>query len=110
MAACARGAKKCAGAAPDAAYCDLSEEGGCRVGYAIGLTSSSLSVSRHILQWASRFTRKLVESSLGGRVYASGEMVGHVALLRESFAPLLDISPGMVGMEACGSLFFSLGE
>ena len=54
----------------DAAYGWLSEEGRCRLGYIVGLTSSSLSGPRHMIQWASKFTRKLVRSSLDGEVYA----------------------------------------
>ena len=53
----------------DAAYGGLSEEGRCRLGYIIGLMSSSLSLSGpcHVLQWTSKFTRKFVTGSLVGR-------------------------------------------
>ena len=54
----------------DAAYGDLSQNGKCRLGYFIGITSSSLSGPRHVLQWTSKFTRKLAKGSLGGEVYA----------------------------------------
>ena len=50
----------------------------------------------------------LVKSILGGEVYASGEMIDHVALLREFYAPFLDASPGMVGLGDCGILFTPL--
>ena len=50
----------------DAAYGDLSQNGKCRLGYLISNMSSSLSGPCHILQWTSKFTRKLVKSSLGG--------------------------------------------
>ena len=55
----------------DAAYGDLSQDGKCRLGYLIGIMSSSLSGPCHVLQWTSKFTRKLVVRSLGGEVYAS---------------------------------------
>ena len=50
----------------DAAYGDLSQNGKRRLGYLIGITSSSLAVPCHVLRWASKFTRKLAKSSLGG--------------------------------------------
>ena len=92
----------------DAAYGDLSQSGKCRLGYLIGVMSASLSGPRHVLQWTSKFTRKLVKSSLGGEVYAFSEMVGHMALLREFCAPFSRISPSMVGMGDCESLFTHL--
>ena len=61
-----------------------------------------------MLQWASKFTREPVESSLGGEVYAFSEMIDHKALLREFYAPFSRISPGKVGMEDCESLFTHL--
>ena len=92
----------------DAAYGRLSEEGRCRLGYIIGLMSSSLSGPCHVLQWTSKFTRKLVKSSLGGEVYAFSEMVDHMSLIREFYAPFVDIPPGMVGLEDCESPFYHL--
>ena len=89
----------------DAAYGRLSEEGKCRLGYMIGLMSSSLSGPCHVLQWTSKFTRKLVKSSLGGEVYAFSEMADHMALIREFYAPFVGSSPGTVGLEDCESLF-----
>ena len=67
--------------------------------------SSPLSGPCHVLQWTSKFTRKLVESSLGGEVYAFSEMIDHMALLREFYAPFSRMSPGLVGTEDCESLF-----
>ena len=87
---------------------DLSQNGKCRLGYLIGITSSPLTGPCHVLQWTSKFTRKLVKSSLGGEVYASSEMIDHMALLREFYAPFSHISPGLVGMEDCESLFTHL--
>ena len=89
----------------DAAYGRLSEEGRCRLGYIIGLMSSSLSGPCHVLQWTSKFTRKLVKSSLGGEVYAFSEILDHMALNRKFCAPFADLFPGMVGLEDCESLF-----
>ena len=54
----------------DAAFGDQLAEGKCRFGHVIGLTSSSLTVPRHVLHWTSKFTRELVEGSLGGAVCA----------------------------------------
>ena len=73
---------------PDAAYKKSLTEGRCRWGYVIGLTPPSLSGPRHIMQWASKFTRKLVESYLGGEAYAFGEMEDHMACPREFPPPL----------------------
>ena len=92
----------------DAAYNDLSQSGKCRLGYLTGITSSSLSGPCYVLRWTSKFTRKLVKSSLGGEAYAFSEMIDHMALLREFYAPFSRISPGMVGMEDCESLFTHL--
>ena len=61
-----------------------------------------------MLQWTSKFTRRLVKGSPGGEVYASSEMSGHMALLREFYAPFSRMSPGLVGMEDCKSLFTHL--
>ena len=41
-------------------------------------------------------------------MYAFSEMIDHMALLREFYAPFSRISPGMVGMEDCESLFAHL--
>ena len=38
-------------------------------------------------------------------MYAFSEMVDHMSLIREFYAPFVDISPGMVGLEDCESLF-----
>ena len=92
----------------DAAYGDLSQNGKGGLGYLIRITSSSPSGPCHISQWATKFTRKLVKSGLGGEVYAFSEMIDHMALLREFHAPCSRISPGMVGMEDCESLFTHL--
>ena len=71
----------------DAAYGDLSQNGKCPLGYLAGITSSSLTGPCHVLHWASKFTRKLVKSRLGGEVYAFSEMIDHMALLREFYVP-----------------------
>ena len=43
-----------------------------------------------------------------GEVYAFSEMIDHMALIREFYAPFVGLSPGMVGMEDCESLFSHL--
>ena len=50
-----------------------------------------------------KFTRKLVESRLGGEVYAIREMLAHVALLRRLSSPFGDTLPGAAALEACES-------
>ena len=62
----------------------------------------------HVLQWTSKFTRKLVKGSLGGEAYAFSEMIDHMALLKKFYVPFSHISPGSVGMEYCESLFTHL--
>ena len=57
-----------------------------------------------------KFTEKPVKSSLGGWVYAFSGMVDRAALLREFSANFADVSPGMVRMEDCESLFSHLHE
>ena len=86
----------------DAAYGDLSQNGKCRLGYLIGIMSSSLTGPCHVLQWTSKFTRKPVKSSLGGEAYAFSEMIDHVALLREF--PFVVFGPSTLGLEYCGNL------
>ena len=80
----------------------------CLSGYVVGLMPSTLSGPRHVLQCASKFTSKLVKSSLGGDAYAFSEMKDHVALLREFYAPPTDMSPGVIGPDTCGILFARL--
>ena len=92
----------------DAAYGDQSTGGRCRLGYVTGLMSSTLKGPCRILQWASRFTRKMVESRLGGVVYALSEMVDHMLLLRDSYEPFEGLNPGAAGLEDCESLFAQL--
>ena len=82
---------------PAAAYGDQSTAGKCRLGYVIGLMSFTLRGPRHIIQWTSEFARKLVQSSLGGEVYALREMADHMPMLREFYAHSLDLAPGMLG-------------
>ena len=102
---CTRGEKMHGGAMSlvgwsDAAYGDLTKTGKCRLGYLIGLMSPSLNGPCHVLRRTSKFTRKLVESSLGGEVY--------MALLREFYTPFAKVSPSMVGLVDCESLFTHL--
>ena len=92
----------------DAAYGDQLAAAERRLGYVIGLMSPTLSGSRHIIQWMSKFTRGLVKSSLGGEVYAFSEMVDHVSMHREVYAHFIGLSPGVAGLEVCDSLFARL--
>ena len=82
--------------------------GKCRLGYLIGVMSPNLCGPCHIIQWASKFARKLVKSSLGGEVYAFSEMLDHMSMLREFFGHFSGLSPGLVGLEDCESLFAEL--
>ena len=79
----------------DAAYGAQSSLGECRLGYVIGLTSSNSCGPRHLIQWTPRFARKLVESSLGGEVYAFGEMLDHMSMLREFYGHFADAFSGV---------------
>ena len=89
---------------PDAAYEDQSPKGKCRLGYVLGLLSSTPSGPCRLRQWTSKFTRKLVKSSLGAEAYASSKIMDRAALLRELLTPFADFPSGMVGMEDCESL------
>ena len=72
---------------PDAAYGDLSTEGKCRLGFVIGLMSSTLKGPFRILQRTYKFSRKMAKSSLGGEVFALSEMAGPMFLLKGFFGP-----------------------
>ena len=93
-----------------AAYGDKSAEGKPRSGYVIGLMSSTPKGPCRILQWTSKVTRKLVENSLGGEVYALSEMVDHKSMSREFYAHSAHLSLGMIRFEDCDSLFYSSKE
>ena len=60
--------------------------------------------SCHVLQWASKFTRKLVRSRRRGEVYALSGMVDRAALLSKFYVPLTDFLPDEAGVEDCGNL------
>ena len=92
----------------DAAYGDQSADGKCRLGYLIGLMPSSPLAPCHILQWISKFTRNLVKSSIGGDVYAPGEMDAHVTLLREIYEHVVELSPDKIYFEDRESLLARL--
>ena len=70
--------------------------------------SPSLAGLCRILHRAANFTRNLVESSLGGEVYAPREMVGHTSLLRHLYASSEGSDPGMAGVADCESPFTQL--
>ena len=92
----------------DAAYGNTTCMGKCRLGYVIGVMPSNLTGPCHIIQWTSKFTRKLVKSSLGGEVYAFSEMLDHMSMLREFYGHFAGSKPGMIGLEDCESLFTHL--
>ena len=81
-----------------AAYGDQTKEGRRGLGYVSVLASSALRSPCRLLRWTSKFIRKRAEGSLGGEVYSFCEMVGHVALLREFYARLANLSRGIVGL------------
>ena len=89
----------------DAAYGSQSTGGKCRLGYVIGLMSSTLEGPCHNLRWPSKFTQELVKSSLGGEVYAFSEMVAHMILLKDFYGPSQSMNPGSGGLGDCESLF-----
>ena len=92
----------------DAAEGNQPSIGRCRLGYVAGLMSANLCGPRRIIPWASQSTRKLVESSLGGEVYAFSEMLDHESMLREVYGHSVDVYPGMAGLEDCESPFAHL--
>ena len=75
----------------EAAHGDQSAGRKCRLGHVVGLMSFTLSGPRHIPRWTSGITRKLVEMTLGGDLYAIGEIVD-TSLRREFCGPLADSS------------------
>ena len=44
-----------------------------------------------------------MNSSLGEEVDAPSDMMGHMALLREFYAPFVELPPGTAGVEDCES-------
>ena len=72
-----------------------------RLGYVIACAASTLRGPSHITQLFPKSTRKLVKSSLGGKVYARREMLDHGSLSLEFFAPFVDFSPGISGRGDC---------
>ena len=89
----------------DAAYGDLSTDGKCRLGYVVGLTSSTSKGPCRISQRTSKFARNMAKSSLGGEVYALSEMVDRVVLLKDFRGPSAGMDTGAVELGACESLF-----
>ena len=78
------------------------------MGYVLGFMSTTLKGPRHILEWTSKFTRKMAKSSQGGEVYAFSEMVDHMLLLKDFCGPPEGANPGSAGLEDCESLFTHL--
>ena len=69
----------------DATYGGQFAEGKRQLGYVIGWMFSS------------------ARGSFGGEFYALGEMVAHMALIRDMYAPFEGVTLEMVGMEDCES-------
>ena len=88
----------------DAAFGTHAQDGRCRLGYIIGLTSSTLAGPVHILQWASKFTRKHVKSSPGGEIFALSEMRGNIEMIRELYSALGHEKLGSYRLLDCESL------
>ena len=88
----------------DAPQKDQYPEGNCPPGNVIGPTSSTLGRPCRILQRAPTFTRKRFTSSLGGEVKGPSEMIRRKVPALKFRAPLTDMSPVMIGHDACESL------
>ena len=93
---------------PDAAFGTHGQDGQCRLGYLIGLMSPTLTGPVHFLQWASKFTRKHVKSSLGGEIFALSEMWGHMDMIREFYTASGREKVGSYRLIDCESLLSRL--
>ena len=92
----------------DAAYGGQSAAGEGRVGYVIGLMSSTSKGPCNILQRTPEFTRKIEKSSLGGQVNAGSEMMDRVLSLEEFYGLFGGAIHGAAGLEDCESLLTHL--
>ena len=92
----------------DVAFGTHAQDGRIRLGYIIGLMSSTLTGPAHILQWTSKFTREHVKSSLGGEIFALNEMWDHVGMISEFFAALGREKIRFFGLIDCESLLSHL--
>ena len=92
----------------DAAYGGQPNLGKCRLGNVSAFMSSNRCGPGHIMRWATKFTGKLIKGSLGGEVYASSKMLGHMSTLHEFCGHFAHLRPGTVGLEGWGSLFTHL--
>ena len=88
----------------DAAFGNQSPEGECRFSFPIGLIPATLSGSRHVLQWPSKFFRTPVESSLEGGAYACSGIIDHMTPSSRFYEPLQDRYLGAVDFGNCESL------
>ena len=66
--------------------------------------SPTSSGPRHIFRWATEVARHLAEGSLGGEVYALGEMAGRIPALEDFYWPFEGANPALVGLDDCESL------
>ena len=80
----------------DASRGDKSAGGKCRPGTAIGPMTSTLSGPCHFLHWTSKYSKKLMRSSLGGELYLRCEMIDYASLLRGFFLALCVFVAGHV--------------
>ena len=53
---------------------------------------------------------QLAKSILGGEVYSLGKMLGRISMVQGIYAHFINYSPGMVGLEDCGSLLARLED
>ena len=93
---------------PDAAFGTHGQDGRCRMGYLIGLMSSTIAGPVHIPIWTSKFIRKHVKSSPGGETFALSEMRGHMDMIREFYTALGREKLGSYGLIDCESLLWHL--
>ena len=105
---CARGEKGHCGVTTragcsDTFYRDQTEAGRCRLGCMIERVSLNIRGPRHLFRMSPKFARELVKSSLVREGYALRGMMEHAAFLREFYAPFVDSSPGIAGLEDCES-------
>ena len=89
-------------------FWDQRTEGKCRLGYVIGLMSSTLTGPCHVFRWTSKFFGGTAKSSLGGEVHALSDMVHHTSLLRDFYGSFEGLDPGTMASEDCESHFTHL--
>ena len=82
---------------------------GVRASNQRGTTSTRIAiVICYIIKWLSIDARKSLRNSLEGEAYASSATWDHVALFWEFSSLCVDVSPSLLGLEGCVSLFTHL--